>query len=280
MPPFFSIIIPTFNSAATIAAALESVAIQDCDDFEVIVSDGASSDGTLEAVSRYRDALPNLTVLSGPDEGVYDAINQAIDVARGSWVHILGSDDRLHARDVLSRFRVELASGHEPLVYGDVIFRGTSPLAGDGERYGGAFDMKQLLAKNICQQAIFYQRELFDWVGKFEPRYKICGDWHFALRTFARYPTRWVDAIVCDFVVGGLSRQVDEAFIADYPDLLLRLLIMAPMRRHFIPIRWIFYHHALACRQQRRLLRSVVFYAASIWLAVHEKLTSRSRFNA
>ena len=275
--PFFSIIIPTFNSARTIEAALKSVASQDSDDFEVIVSDGVSTDQTLAAVSRYSDRLGTVTVLSRPDRGVYDAINRAIAVVRGSWVHVLGSDDCLHAPNVLSRFQSELASALEPIVYGDVVIRGESSLAADGERYGGEFTMQRLFRQNICQQAIFYRRELFDRIGGFEPRYRIWGDWHFALRALARYPARWVDIVVCEIAAGGLSStQTDRAFEDDYPKMLVRLLAAAPMRPEFrTAMRWILYQRALADRDDGRVLRSAMFYVASAWLGVQERLRAR-----
>jgi glycosyltransferase involved in cell wall biosynthesis len=274
VPPFFSIVIPTLNSAATLDAALESVAGQDCRDFEVIVSDGVSTDGTLALASEYQARLGALTILSRQDDGVYDAINRGIAVARGSWVYVLGSDDRLHAPGVLSRFRDELAKSPEPLVYGDVIVRGWTPFGVDGERYDGEFTLARLTTRNICQQAVFYRRELFDHVGQFEQRYRVVADWHFALRVFARHPTRWVDVVVCDFAGGGLSsREADLAFARDCPDLLLRMLMGSPLRRELAPIRWTFYRHALTCRRQGRMSRAVRFYAAFVWLGVREKLS-------
>jgi glycosyltransferase involved in cell wall biosynthesis len=272
--PFFSIIIPTFNSAATIDRTLESIAAQDCGDFEVIVSDGASTDRTLEIVSRYDAYLRSVTVLSAPDNGVYDAINRAIGVTRGRWVHVLGSDDCLHLPTVLSHFRQELEHASEPIVYGDVIVRGkTGRPAPDGERYAGELTLPELLKRNICQQAIFYRRELFDWIGVFEPRYQLCADWHFVLRALTRFRGRWVDAVVCDYNAGGLSsRGVDLAFLADYPAFLLRLFATRPLRRDFGAMRPIFLEHSQACRGQGRFLRSIVFSGASFWLRAHEKL--------
>jgi glycosyltransferase involved in cell wall biosynthesis len=272
--PFFSIIIPTLNSAATLDAALESIACQDCRDFEVIVSDGVSTDGTLETASRYQARLTALTILSRPDDGVYDAINRAIAVARGRWVYVLGSDDRLHAPGVLSRFRDELASSLEPLVYGDVIVRGWTPFGVDGARYDGEFTLERLATRNICQQAMFYRRELFDRMGGFEQRYRVVADWHFGLRAFARHPTRWVDAVVCDFAGGGLSsREADPVFAREYPDVLLQILMASPLRRELASIRWILYRHALACRRQGRLTRAARFYAAFAWLGIRDKLS-------
>ena len=275
--PFFSIIMPTLNSAATIGLALESLIRQDCRDFELIVSDGVSTDGTLEIVFAARARLESMTVLTRQDEGIYDAINKAIAVARGQWVYVLGSDDCLHAPTVLSRFRKELAAAREPLVYGDVIVRGKTPIAADGERYDGEFTLQRLLTRNICQQAVFYRRDLFKQMGVFETRYRVVADWHFALRTFTRHPARWVDAVVCDFAGGGLSsREIDQAFAQDYPDLLLRMLAESPMRPDFAAMRWILYNHAATCRRGGQSLRSARFYAASAWLGVRERLAQLS----
>jgi glycosyltransferase involved in cell wall biosynthesis len=271
--PFFSVIIPTLNSATSLEASLESVSDQHCKDVEVIVSDGASSDATLEIARGYGTKLGALTVLSRPDEGVYDAINRAIAVARGRWVYVLGSDDRLHAATVLSRVREDLTSAREPLVYGDVIIRGKSALGGDGERYAGPFTMRRLLTQNICQQAIFYRRELFDRIGGFDPRYRIIADWHFSLRVFSKYPARWIDTVVCDFAGGGLSSGASgSASPKDYPDVLLRLFVASPMHGEFTAVRWVFYNHAVACWRERRVLRSARFHAASAWLGVRERL--------
>jgi hypothetical protein len=190
----------------------------------------------------------------------------------------LGSDDRFHEPTVLSRFRQELEHASEPIVYGDVIVRGSTGPAPDGERYAGEFDLQELLKRNICQQAIFYRRELFGWIGLFEPRYKVWADWHFALRALTRFRGRWVDAVVCDYFAGGLSsRGGDQAFLADYPVFLLRRLAARPMCRDFAPMGPIFWEHSRACRAQGRVLRSIVFSGASFWLRVHKKLFAVAR---
>ena len=151
---------------------------------------------------------------------------------------------------------------------------GRTTVGADGERYDGEFNLERLVTKNVCQQAVFYRRELFDDMGGFELRYRVNADWHFALRAFARHPTRWVDAVVCDFAGGGLSsREMDHAFLREHPDLLLRILLAAPIRREFASFRWFLYRHAQSCRRQGRMLQAARFYAAFAWLGVREKLS-------
>ncbi len=81
-------------------------------------------------------------------------------------------------------------------VYGNVLVRGSARWAADGATYDGAFDLNKLLRRNICQQAIFYRRQIFSLLGNFNPRYKTCADWDFALRVISRYPIRYIPLTV------------------------------------------------------------------------------------
>jgi hypothetical protein len=174
---------------------------------------------------------------------------------------------------VLSRFRRELSVAPEPLVYGDVLVHGNTSFARDGERYAGRFDLARLLQRNICQQAIFYRRDLFESMGGFEPRYRVCADWDLAIRAAWRFPIRWVDAVVCDFSAGGVSTRVrDDAFEVDYPGLLLRLFMRRPLCRAFISVREIFSGQARKHRNEGLFLRSLLFATASFWLRAHRKV--------
>ncbi len=95
--PLVAVVVPTMNSAAVVAGALASLAQQHWRDFEVIVSDGGSDDGTLAVAQAFAGRLPALRIDSRPDRGVYDAINRGFALARAPWFLVLGSDDRLHA---------------------------------------------------------------------------------------------------------------------------------------------------------------------------------------
>jgi hypothetical protein len=131
---------------------------------------------------------------------------------------------------VLAQVAPLLAQCTEPLVYGDVRVSGRNSMVADGQRYGGRFDLARLLGQNICQQGIFYRRELFDSLGRFDLRYRVWADWHFALRASVSVPMRWVDLVVADFSAGGMSqRETDPVFRADFKQILWSLQKLRPL---------------------------------------------------
>lgn len=89
--PVFTIITVCYNSAATIEKTIKSVLGQSFTDFEYIIIDGASTDGTLDIINKYRSGIA--TVVSEPDKGIYYAMNKGLSLARGRIVGIINSDD-------------------------------------------------------------------------------------------------------------------------------------------------------------------------------------------
>jgi len=203
---------------------LESLVAQTEQDFELIISDGASPDATLGAIEAYRSRLPRLHVASRPDDGIYDAINKGIQMSCGRWILVLGADDQLAHFDVLARLKAVLSSCAEPFVYGDVRVIGQNGMVPDGSRYGGQFSLARMLGQNICQQAVLYRRDLFDRLGLFDTRYRLWADWHFAMRAFNTVPTRWIDQVIALYAAtGASSKSTDKAFQADFSRIIFRL---------------------------------------------------------
>ena len=85
-----TIITATYNATATLPRLLESLATQTCQDFELIIQDGASKDDTVAVAESYRHRLPALSLASEPDTGIYDAWNKALSRVRGEWVLVFG----------------------------------------------------------------------------------------------------------------------------------------------------------------------------------------------
>ncbi|OBG76531.1 glycosyltransferase [Mycobacterium sp. E1715] len=212
--PLFSIIVPTFNAAATIRACLESIVHQTYDEFEVVIVDGGSTDETLEIARGFGTTLgARLVVHSGPDEGPYDAMNRGVEIATGAWLLFLGADDTLYESDTLARVATFIRD-HETsdLVYGDVIMRSTET------RHAGAFDLDRLLFEtNLCHQSIFYRRKLFAGIGPYNLRYPVWADWDFNIRCFSNpaLVTQYMDIVVARYNdMTGLSMRegVDREF--------------------------------------------------------------------
>lgn len=205
--PTFSIIVPTFNAAATLQACIESIICQSFNDYELVLVDGGSSDATLDIAGSVASNLgTRLVVHSGPDQGPYDAMNRGVGMATGEWLLFLGADDTLDQPDTLARIATFIADHeHSDLVYGDVVMRST------GARHAGAFDLDRLLFEtNMCHQSIFYRRKLFDGIGPYNLRYPVWADWDFNIRCFSNpaLVTRYMDIVVAKYNdMTGLSMR-------------------------------------------------------------------------
>ena len=215
--PLFSIILPTHRVETVIGECLESILRQTHADYEILVMDGGSNDKTLELVSKRAAVFDGrLTLRSEKDTGVYDAMNKGISLAKGEWLYFLGADDRLHDPHVLERasqFFHRHPDRH--LVYGDVIMRS------DSRRYDGGFDLNKLLhQRNICHQAIFYRRTVFDKVERYNLHYRIWADWDLNIRCF-QHPEllhQHLDLVVADYNdTSGVSMAEDPEFRKHLP---------------------------------------------------------------
>lgn len=215
--PFFSIIIPTYNSANIIAECLDSIVAQSFGDVEIIVVDGASADNTISIVKDYAARFENIQWVSEKDEGIYDAMNKGALQSKGDWILFLGSDDRLYNWKVLENMLPATEKGYDVL-YGNAKIIGDAGWAKDGDIFNGEYDLNKLLTKNICQQAIFYSKAcLQNRLPIFKKDYKICADWDFNLYCWSKHPFLYVDMIIVNFFGGGISGSKirDDAFRKD-----------------------------------------------------------------
>jgi glycosyltransferase involved in cell wall biosynthesis len=116
----FSLITVTFNSAATVEDTLRSVCSQDYPLIEYIVVDGGSTDGTLDILERYRHRINVL--ISGPDKGIYDALNKGISAVTGEVTGILHSDDVFTDSSVISDYAGIFSKNDCEAVYADLYY--------------------------------------------------------------------------------------------------------------------------------------------------------------
>lgn len=200
----FSIVTVCWNSAAVLSRAMESLRVQTCRDYEWVVVDGASTDSTMEVVRSF-DAAPVVSV-SEPDKGIYDAMNKGVQMAQGEYVFFLNSDDALHDPDVLADMAHAMDMQPDAdLLYGNVVY--TYP---DRRvlRTFAHIDSHSLLVEDLCHQAAFARRSLFDRVGTFDCRFRINADYDWFIRVFqSGAHTCWIDRRVALFSVGGAHVQ-------------------------------------------------------------------------
>ena len=213
MPPMFSIITPSYNPGAKLADSFASVLGQASGLVDYWIIDGASSDGTCEWLASHSEA--GFRWISEKDYGVYDAMNKAIDLARGRFLLFLGAGDCLMARSLqhVAEFIQQSPSPQPRLIYGDVRYRKTGqPLT------TGHYSKMRLCRENICHQGIFYERSIFDRLGRHELRYPVMADWAFNLRCFGDPQIKKLHfpGIVAEFEGGGLCEYTpDIPFMQD-----------------------------------------------------------------
>lgn len=115
-----SIITACYNREQTIRGCIESVLAQDYPDIEYIVVDGASTDGSLSIINRYKDKIAK--IISEPDQGMYEAINKGIRAATGDIIGLVHSDDTLFAPQTISHVVAKFQETHADFLYGDGLF--------------------------------------------------------------------------------------------------------------------------------------------------------------
>ena len=215
--PKISIITPTRNAGKTLEACILSVVNQTYLNKEYMIIDGLSTDGTLGIVKKYADIYPYIKWISEKDEGIYDAMNKGIDLSSGDWLYFLGSDDIFCSNTVLNDIFNRTEVSKFDVIYGNVKWGNTEQL------YDGPFSRLKLVQKNICHQAIFTRKIVFDRLGKFDIKYKTWADWVFNLQWYNRRDIRhcYIDIAIARYNLDGYSKHNhDMLFIKNKGELI------------------------------------------------------------
>jgi len=180
--PTISVVTVSYNSRETIADTIESVAAQTHPHIEHIVVDGASTDGTLDVLQRFRDRLSK--VVSEPDEGIYAAMNKGFAMATGDVIGTLNSDDVYVDENVLGMVAEVFRDDAVEVCYGDIFYADKGDLNKvvrhwKSEPYRpGLFEQGWMPP----HPAFFIRRRVLGRVGPFEASYRFAADFDFMLR--------------------------------------------------------------------------------------------------
>lgn len=204
--PKVSIITVTYNSGATIADALRSVAEQSYSNIEHIVVDGLSSDNTVEVVKTFPHVAK---VVSEKDSGMYDALNKGIKMCSGDYVGIINSDDFLTTSEAIATVVNELQRPGIEAVFGDVkyisntdaskIVRYCKSEGWTPEKFGWGY---------MPNHPTYYTRkENYDLHGYFELDYDICADYELLIKHLykAKLPYHYIKECLVTMRPGGIS---------------------------------------------------------------------------
>ncbi len=201
----FSIITVCKNAADLLEPTIISVLNQRYRHIEYIIIDGNSTDATKKILQKYQGKL---IVHSGPDKGVFDAMNKGLTLAEGDIIYFLNAGDSLADKNILAAVAKQWPKG-SGLVFGDIITFGAG-LPERRERFSTA--ALALVRHTICHQAIFADASLFKRFGGFSLRDTIAADYDWLLKLVRKHriKAQRLPLVVARYRLGGISDRPEQ----------------------------------------------------------------------
>lgn len=213
--PKFSIITVTFNAEAVLEETIQSVITQTYRHVEYIIVDGASTDGTLSIVERYKDRIAR--IVSEPDKGLYDAMNKGIRLATGDYLCFLNAGDSFHEDSTLQQMARTLSGNELP----DVLYGETALV----DREGHFVRMRRLSTPKtltwrsfkqgmlVCHQAFFAKASL---VEPYDLRYRFSADFDWCIRIMKKAHTLHnTHLTIIDYLEEGMTTRNRRASLRE-----------------------------------------------------------------
>lgn len=210
--PMFSIIVVALNAGNKLLKTAESIRQQVFGDYEVIVKDGNSKDGSIEklrgAVEGYpEDIRTRFGIYSEPDSSIYDGMNQAAGKARGRYFYFLNCGDFFCDSRVLERAARYIGKAEQErkqalLFYGDIFDALRGNVVASNPKINGF-----ACYRNVpCHQACIYSSRLFEKRG-YEPKYRVRADYEHFLWSFYREKAlpMYIPVVLASYEGGGFS---------------------------------------------------------------------------
>ncbi|MCC6411534.1 MAG: glycosyltransferase [Saprospiraceae bacterium] len=216
--PLFSIITVVFNGEKLLPGTAESVFKQTFTNYEYLIVDGASRDGTMEYVRNLEPKMPNLRWLSERDNGLYDAMNKGLHLAKGEFVLFLNAGDHLHAPDTLEKLAA-LVGPETGVLYGE------TQLVYENRESAGV--MSELSTRNLPQTlswkdylgGMLVVHQSFVARRSLASDYRtdnLCADFDWCIGILKKSrENRYAGFIISDYLMGGMSKQRHRQSLID-----------------------------------------------------------------
>lgn len=211
-----SIVTINLNNKDGLQKTIESVVSQTFSDYEFIIIDGVSTDGSVELIRQYENKITYW--VSEKDTGIYNAQNKGIKKAKGEYLYFLNSGDALYTPDTLEKVFGD--DPHDPFICGSFYMEKDGKLEADISYKGRdwQFSIYDLFAGFLCHQAFFIHRSNFERFGLYDESLRVVADWKLFFEAIAinHLPVRYVDVFLVIYNMEGFSTQIGGAVI--YPE--------------------------------------------------------------
>ena len=198
--PSLSIITINFNNLEGLAKTVESVLSQTFKDFEYIVIDGGSTDGSAAYLTENKDRIDYC--VSEKDTGIYNAMNKGIKVSKGEFLLFLNSGDTLHTSTALSDF-ITHREFKGDIIYGDYKFN-------NGEKiYPDMLPTTYFMKTSLPHQSTFFKRSVFYIMGYYDEKYSMGADRAFYIKCFlsGKFHFKHIRYFLTRYDLTGLSND-------------------------------------------------------------------------
>lgn len=210
-----SIVTAVYNRAAVVGDAVRSVNAQSHPDVEHVFVDGASTDGSVQAIQAAGPRNPVLR--SEKDSGIYDALNKGVGLASGDVIGLLHSDDVFADEAVLADVARQFADPQVNFVYGDLVYVAKDNLDRVFRHWrAGEYAPRRLRTGWMPPHpTVFMRASLYRQIGPFNTRYRIAADYELMLRCFLSQQVRhrYIPRTLVKMRVGGESNRSLERIL-------------------------------------------------------------------
>lgn len=219
--PKLSIITINYNNLTGLQRTLGSVINQTWNEFQYIVIDGGSADGSAAFIEKHSKNIDYW--VSEPDNGIYNAMNKGINAATGEYLLFLNSGDDLNDLMALEENHIHLKE--KDIIYFDIN------VIGDGvcfvKKCPTIMTFSYLYRETLPHQSTFIRKELFEKIGYYDEDIKIVSDWKFFIIALIKHNATYkhVDTVISTFYLDGISffedysndrRQVLNEYFSEY----------------------------------------------------------------
>lgn len=204
-----SIITVSLNSAKTVEKTILSVLEQTYDNIEYIIIDGNSMDDTICIIKKYENNI--FKFVSESDEGLYDAMNKGIRLAKGDIIGFVNSDDILASPEILENISKIIEEENVDGVYGDLVYIDREDATKVIRYWKSKKFNSSLLNKGWMppHPTLFLRKEVYQKHGYFNLNYKIAADYDLMLRIFSdnTLKFKYLPLLITKMRIGGMSNR-------------------------------------------------------------------------